>query len=145
MIKVILDTNIIISASLSKQSIPAQVLDYTMENTVLLISEATRRELSEKLLQSKFDRYVTRIARQLFLEKFETFCETVIVSTTIDACRDNKDNKFLELSVDGKADFIVTGDKDLLVLNPFKKVQIITPSEFLVSIKKTSKLIISKS
>jgi len=94
MIRVILDTNIIISASLSEQSIPAQVLDYTIENTVLLISEATRQELSEKLLQSKFDRYVTQTARQLFLEKFETFCETVIVSTIIDACRDDKDNKF---------------------------------------------------
>ncbi len=145
MIRVILDTNIIISASLSEQSIPAQVLDYTIENTVLLISEATRQELSEKLLQSKFDRYVTQTARQLFLEKFETFCETVIVSTIIDACRDDKDNKFLELSVEGKADFIVTGDKDLLVLNPFRNVQIITPSEFLVRINEAPKLIISKS
>ena len=49
----------------------------------------------------------------------------------ITECRDPKDNKFLELAVAGKADCIVTGDKDLLVLHPFRNIRIITPKEFL--------------
>lgn len=135
MIRVVLDTNIVISAALSKQSVPAQVLDYVLENAIILISETTYRELSEKLLQSKFDRYVTQATRQLFLEEFGRFCEVVAVSTIIDKCRDSKDNKFLELGIDGKADFIVTGDKDLLVLHSLANILIITPSEFLARVK----------
>jgi uncharacterized protein len=49
----------------------------------------------------------------------------------IDVCRDSKDNMILELAVAGKADFIITGDKDLKVLNPFRKIQILSPAEFL--------------
>ena len=49
----------------------------------------------------------------------------------ITECRDPKDNKFLELAVAGKADCIVTGDKDLLELHPFRNIRIITPKEFL--------------
>ena len=53
------------------------------------------------------------------------------VSETIIACRDLKDDKLLELAVSGNVDFLVTGDKDLLVLNPFRGVEIIAPREFL--------------
>ena len=49
----------------------------------------------------------------------------------IDVCRDSKDNMILELAVAGKADFIITGDKDLKVLNPFQQIQIISPADFL--------------
>jgi predicted nucleic acid-binding protein len=50
---------------------------------------------------------------------------------SIDACRDPKDNKFLELAVEAGAACIITGDKDLLVLNPFRNIPIFTPAEFL--------------
>jgi len=49
------------------------------------------------------------------------------------ACRDPKDNKFLELAVAGEATHIVTGDSDLLVLNPFRDIAVLTPSEFLAT------------
>ena len=54
-----------------------------------------------------------------------------MTNCVIDICRDPKDNKFLELAVSGKADFIITGDQDLLVLNPFRNIEIITINEFL--------------
>jgi uncharacterized protein len=50
----------------------------------------------------------------------------------INECRDPKDNKYLELAVSGKAEAIVTGDTDLLVLHPFRDIQIVTPQEFLL-------------
>jgi uncharacterized protein len=57
--------------------------------------------------------------------------EMIEINDTIAACRDPKDDKLLELAVGGNADFLITGDKDLLVLNPFRAVKIITPREFL--------------
>ena len=57
--------------------------------------------------------------------------ELVAIKESIDICRDPKDNKFLELAVSGEADFIVSGDQDLLVLNPFRNIEIVTANDFL--------------
>jgi predicted nucleic acid-binding protein len=57
----------------------------------------------------------------------------VEVFETIRVCRDPKDNMLLELAVSGKADVIVTGDTDLLVLNPFKNIAILQPVAFLTA------------
>ena len=54
------------------------------------------------------------------------------------ACRDPDDDKLLELAVNGAADFIVTGDDDLLVMNPFRGIAIVTPAEFLTVVTTTS-------
>lgn len=55
----------------------------------------------------------------------------VDINEKIKECRDPKDDKFLELAVSGKADFIISGDGDLQVLNPFRKIKIVSPREFL--------------
>ncbi len=60
--------------------------------------------------------------------------EHVPISGRIAACRDPTDDKFLELAVDGQADMIVTGDLDLLVLNPFRGIPIIDPAAFVLGI-----------
>jgi predicted nucleic acid-binding protein len=52
-------------------------------------------------------------------------------SESIDECRDPKDNKYLELAISGHAESLITGDEDLLVLNPFRNIKIITALEFL--------------
>ena len=52
------------------------------------------------------------------------------ITETIEACRDQRDNKFLELAVCGRADVLISGDEDLLVLDPFRNVTIVTPQEF---------------
>lgn len=57
--------------------------------------------------------------------------ETVEIIQSFSVCRDPKDDKFLELAVNGNADYIVTGDRDLLVLNPFQNIAILSVSEFL--------------
>jgi putative PIN family toxin of toxin-antitoxin system len=131
MLRVVLDTNIIISAALSKNSTPDRALNYAVDNTVLLISKDTFNELQEKLLGVKFDKYVQRQARETFLTTLLSISEMVIIKKHIVACRDSKDDKFLELAVNGNADCIVTGDKDLLVLHPFDAVEILTAADFL--------------
>jgi putative PIN family toxin of toxin-antitoxin system len=57
--------------------------------------------------------------------------DLVNATDAIAVCRDPKDNMILELAVSGKADVIVTGDDDLLVLNPFREIAILNPQEFL--------------
>jgi predicted nucleic acid-binding protein len=56
--------------------------------------------------------------------------ELVEIKERIAACRDPTDDKFLELAVNGRADLIVSGDADLLALNPFRGIPIITPAMF---------------
>lgn len=57
----------------------------------------------------------------------DRIAERVIVTSPVKACRDPKDDKLLEVGVNGKADLIVTGDKDLLTLHPFRRVKISLP------------------
>ena len=81
-------------------------------------------------MRPKFDRYVSRIVREPFLTAFLHAVETVVITETIRACRDEKDDKFLEVAVSGGASAIVTGDSDLLVLDPFGTIRILTPRQY---------------
>ena len=91
-------------------------------------------ELSRVLSRDRFDRYVTREERDLFLESLIRDSDLIETTDHIRACRDPEDDWVLELAVSGNAGCIVTGDSDLLVLNPFRGVEIITPAEFLNSV-----------
>jgi len=92
------------------------------------VSEETLTELAETLSRPKVDPYVSRPDRQRFFELFARVAEWVPVTTAIRRCRDPKDDEFLELAVDGKADWIITGDKDLLELSPFQSISVLTPT-----------------
>ena len=127
----VIDTNVIVSALLFKQSIPFQAVKIAEKGTILY-SESTLTELREVLNRRKFDKYLELEERQKFLIKFVDTSRRILIQETISICRDAKDNKFLELAVNGDAQFIITGDQDLLVLNPFRGIKIITP-EILVS------------
>lgn len=65
-----------------------------------------------------------------FINELEDSSEFVSTKTDVDLCRDPKDNFLLNLSIDGKADFLITGDKDLLVLEKIESTQIVTLAEF---------------
>ena len=127
----VVDTNVIVSALLFKKSIPFQAVKIA-EKGIILHSESTLAELREVLNRRKFDKYLQIEERQKFLIKFVDTSRRILIQETISICRDAKDNKFLELAVNGDAQFIITGDQDLLVLNPFRGIKIITP-EILVS------------
>jgi putative PIN family toxin of toxin-antitoxin system len=129
--RVVLDTNALISRLLSRRSVPAQAVDLAITRHRILASEATLMELAEILSRAKFDPYLTIVERQDFLRQFDRIAERIEVLRTIRACRDPKDDKFLELAVEGAADIVVTGDGDLLALNPFQGIAIVTPAQFL--------------
>jgi putative PIN family toxin of toxin-antitoxin system len=127
----VVDTNVLISALLFKNSVPFRAIELAEKQGIILYSEATLNELEQVLNRKKFNKYLSLEDRQVFLLKFISASELVSITEKIAVCRDEKDHKFLELAVSGNANVIVTGDLDLLVLNPFQSVEIITPDIFI--------------
>jgi len=127
----VFDTNAIISAALLKQSVTRRAYERAIGQGKLIASVETIEEVSEVLGRPDFGRYVTEDERLEFLAVFMQETKLVSVRERVDECRDPDDNKILELAVSGHAVCIVSGDKDLLVLNPFRGIVILTPAEFL--------------
>ncbi len=130
----VIDTNVIISALIFSQSTTMQAFKEARQNGLILISAEILAELIDVLSRKKFDRYLSREIREDFLASLARETELITINETIDICRDPKDNKFLELAISGNATHIITGDKDLLELHPFRDILIVTPSQFLDSI-----------
>ncbi|MFA4852256.1 MAG: putative toxin-antitoxin system toxin component, PIN family [Bacteroidales bacterium] len=127
----VVDTNILISAMLFPCSVPALALKKVFDIGMVVISKECADELTLVVMDEKFEKYVPFSMRQAFLLDFEDAVVFVNVKNKIAVCRDLKDDKYLSLAVSAKAKFIITGDNDLLILNPFKNISIITPAEFL--------------
>lgn len=127
----VIDTNILISSSLFKNSSPRKAETKANETGKIATSIATYSEFFEVFLRSKFDKYISKETRLKILMDFKQVAIFSEISETITDCRDAKDNKFLELGVAANASCIITGDKDLLVMNPFREIPILTPADFL--------------
>jgi putative PIN family toxin of toxin-antitoxin system len=132
--RTVIDTGVAVSAVLLPRSVPRQAFDAAVARGKLLVSEATVAELDEVLRRPKFNKYVPEVLRLEFLAALVQRAEQVAVAAVITACRDAKDNKFLELAVSGKASHIISGDTDLLVLHPFRGIVIVTPQAFLANL-----------
>ena len=129
--RVVLDTNILISAALRASGPPRAVLDAVRsENGILLFSDETFDELRICILRPKFDRYVGRKGRTVYLAQLEAVSEWVSISGARLGCRDPDDDKLLETALMGEADCLITGDRDLLAMSPFRKIPILTPAAF---------------
>jgi putative PIN family toxin of toxin-antitoxin system len=85
-----------------------------VDNGPLLVSEATINELADVLAQPKFDRYISLEDRKQFLRLLGRMAVFVPVVYPVQACRDPRDDKFLEVALNGKTDLILSGDADLL-------------------------------
>lgn len=128
----VLDTNILISAVLKADGPPGRLYDMLCrERAVLLFSEETWVELHTRLMNRKFDRYVSVALRRRFLAQLEAVSEPVPISGAVMGCRDTDDDKFLETALLGDAACLVTGDRDLLVLHPFQNIPILNPADCL--------------
>lgn len=125
--KVVIDTNVFISGLLYGGN-SGKILElFKNDRLILLISPQTHSELLTKL--PKFNLSVEFINKQNIL--IQTKASKILTKTKVVICRDPKDNMFLELCLAGKADYLITGDKDLLSLKSFKKTVILTPKQFL--------------
>lgn len=129
--KFVFDANVLISAALFRESIPGLAYKKAIQKGEILISENTLSELKNTLNKPKLRKYITLKDKFGFLTKLEIAGILVEISQSITICRDPKDNMYLDLALSGKADAIITGDTDLLTLNPFRNIPIITPKFFL--------------
>jgi uncharacterized protein len=129
--RIAVDTNALISRLLLPASVPGAALRKAVAEGELLVSDAILTELAEVLARAKFDPYVTIEERQEFLRLLGRIAERVPILHVIRVCRDPKDDKYLELAVNGEARVIVTGDADLLALHPFRGIEILTPARYL--------------
>jgi uncharacterized protein len=133
MIRVVIDTNIVLSAlvfSGSKVGIFRQL--WQSGEFTPIVSKATITELIRVLAYPKFK--LTPIEREDLLADYLPFCETIqtpIELPEIPSCRDPYDQPFLDLAIFGQADYLVTGDQDLLILVGSCKFSIVTAAEFL--------------
>ncbi len=129
--RLVLDTNLLVSGMLFQSSTPRQAIVKAHNEAILLASEATLAELLEVFLRPKFDRAARLELREALIRAYIQRCRIVAVYSAIQACRHPKDDNFLSLAVDGNADAIITGDLDLLSLNPFRGILILTPQQYL--------------
>lgn len=127
----VIDTNTLISAFIFRYSAPRQAFEKAVRKGKVFASLETYNEFSEVLLRPKFDKYISLENKLLVLSQFKELAFFSTISETIVACRDPKDNKFLELAVSVNASCIITGDKDLLELHPFRNIPIINTVDFL--------------
>lgn len=131
--RVVFDTNVLVSALLFEDSLPAQAFFFAAREGEIMISSALVQEVQEVLNRPKFDRFVTKNQREDFILSLVETGILVEIRETIEVCRDPKDNMILEVAVSGNAETIVTGDKDLLVLQPFRGIRILQPRPFIDS------------
>ncbi|HXR34991.1 MAG TPA: putative toxin-antitoxin system toxin component, PIN family [Candidatus Binataceae bacterium] len=129
--RLVVDTNALISRLLTPASTAGRAVRKAVDQGRLLVSDATLEELVDVLSRSKFDPYITAAERQQFIRLLGRIAELVTITQTIQACRDPRDDKILEVAVNGRADLIVTGDSDLLQLHPFRGIPVITPTDYL--------------
>jgi putative PIN family toxin of toxin-antitoxin system len=127
----VVDTNVIVSASMFARSIPRQAVEKVLRNSILLFSDFTMDELKNVLFREKFDRYLSRAERAIFLGQLSVASEFVPIIQLVRECRDPKDDKFLEVALNGRADVIITGDADLLRMHPWREIEIMSPTEYL--------------
>lgn len=128
--RIIIDTNLWISFLITKDYSKLDEIIFSGDG-ILLFSQELLDEFLEVARRPKFRRFFSFADIEEILETIHEYADFIKVDSKIDICRDSKDNFLLSLSIDGTADFLLTGDKDLLELKKFGETTIITISNFL--------------
>ncbi len=127
----VLDTSLWISRLLMPTGSAAQAVNHALAWGIPLMSEESLSELVDVISRPKFDKYLSSHDRRHFVRLLGGIVRMVSVTQRIAACRDPKDDKFLDVALNGGAQLILTGDSDLLTLHPFHGISIISPADFL--------------
>jgi uncharacterized protein len=132
--KVILDTNLWISFLISNRldDIDDLILDAKIK---LVFSNELIEEFLTVVKRPKFEAYFSDSDIEDLLRLFDSYGKLINVTKEVKKCRDPKDNFLLSLAVESKADFLVTGDDDLLILEKIKLTKIVNWTDFLKEIK----------
>lgn len=133
--RVVVDTNVLISAALAPQSIPARLVSRVVARYRLVFSEATFEELESRLWRPKFDRYITPELRRILLHDLAAIADWVEPDgAPAPLCRDPDDDKFLQLVQQAGCLCLITGDEDMLALSDSFPVPIRSPADALAEL-----------
>lgn len=132
--KIVIDTNIWISYLLGGllQDIDKKIV---LKEIKVVVSDEMLRELSEVSSRPKFKNIFTAKRIKELFSLLDSYAIVVLPSKKINVCRDKKDNFLLEVALEGKADYLITGDEDILVLGSFHNTKIIRPKDFEAMLK----------
>jgi len=130
-LRIIFDTNVWISSLLYPNRDIVNAIQKGLKEGIILTSDDVTNEIVEVLSRPKFDKYISFSKRKEFLTEFYNISEEIQIIQSVKQCRDPKDDKFLELALNSEADFLITGDNDLLEIKIFHRTHIVTPKEFL--------------
>jgi putative PIN family toxin of toxin-antitoxin system len=125
-LKLVIDTNLLISAALSTQGAPAKLLMCVLARHRLVFSQATFDELRTRIYRPQFDRYISLEDRERLLRDFNACAVWVEAGETGRYCRDRDDDHFIEAALKAQADYLVSGDKDLLEAPQVKGLRIVS-------------------
>lgn len=132
--RVILDTNLLISRALTPSSLTASAVRLIIDHCDLLVSQATMDEFATTLNRVQTKGYVKQDEAIALITAYKEMVEWIPIIERVQECRDPKDDKFLELAINGHAEYLITGDKDLLVLDPFRDTHILSAKDFIAKI-----------
>jgi len=125
----VVDSNIWISFLIS--GMPMFFKEITLdENYKILISADFNNEMKATTKREKFRKYFSLEKASLFINQLAKSSETIYITSNLNLCRDPKDDYLLNLSIDGKAGYLITGDRDLLILKKIENTKIVTLKEF---------------
>lgn len=127
--KIVIDSNLWISFLISSTGLFLKDL-ISNDEVQLLFSNESIAEILDTTLKEKFRKYFEIEKILLLIDFVKSKGNLISVKSNVNLCRDSKDNFLLNLSIDGKADFLITGDKDLLILKTIERTQIVTLAEF---------------
>lgn len=128
--RVVIDTNLWISFLITKDFMKFDEIIFSRQG-ILVFSQELLDEFLEVARRTKFMRFFSTSDIEDILETIDEYADFVKIQTKIEVCRNPKDNFLLSLSIDGNADYLLTGDKDLLDLTKFGETTIVTISDFL--------------
>lgn len=133
MVKIILDTNILISLLIGKEFRKYQYHIFENDNIQLLVSQELLNEFFDVVKRPKLQKYFNPILVEEFIIQLLNKVTFIDVQTNINLCRDYKDNFLLSLAIDGYADYIISSDMDLLILEKCNNTKIITLPDFIAN------------
>lgn len=128
--KVVFDASALVGALLKPDSVPERALLLARTSEAVCLSAAVEAEIREVFARPKFRKYLTSGRAERVLDLLTASAVWAVPTEAVTDCRDAKDNKYLELALATGASTIVASDDDLLALDPWRGVRIVSPADY---------------
>lgn len=129
---VVFDASSLVGALLKAGSLPERALLLARSNDTICLSPAVEREIRDVFIRPKFQKYLAAGRGERILDLIATAALIVDPTETVTDCRDRKDNKYLELALAAGAEIIISSDDDLLMLDPWRGIRIVSPADYVL-------------